>query len=89
LDVDSALPTCGVPLITGGADEDGAGGGAAAPGTRAVAADVADPYTFEATTVTRSVFPIWPDVGTKDDAVAPAIAAHAAPDESHAPHWNE
>jgi hypothetical protein len=90
VEADSALPTWGVPLTVGGDEDCGAVIVELVPGTDAVAADVAvpDPYAFEATTVTRSVFPIWLDVGTKDEAVAPEIDEQAPPVESQAPHWN-
>ena len=84
LDV-SVCPTCAVPEITGGDTSDGA----AISDTTAVCADVtvADPYLFDAVTLTRSVAPTSADPARYVCAVAPASEAHALPAESHRSHW--
>ena len=77
-------PTCGLPEIDGGAVL--AGGEAV---TTAVTAEVAAalPAEFEAVTVTASVEPRSADAIVYVAAVAPAMAAHDAPPESHRCHW--
>ena len=68
----------------------GGGGGALVPdATTAVAAEVAaaDPFRFDAVTITRSVFPTSADESVSVEVVAPPIAAQPAPEESHRSHW--
>jgi hypothetical protein len=94
----SVCPSCEVPLIVGGevtaggtAVEGGGGGGGVlkADATIVVAADVAaaDPFRFDAVTITRSVRPTSADESVFVEVVAPPIAAQPAPDESHRSHW--
>ena len=76
-----------MPLIVGddifvGADVVGAAV------TAAVGEEVAtaDPYLFEAVTLTRSVYPTSPETGLYDDDVPPE-SFEQAPDESQWTHW--
>jgi hypothetical protein len=74
----------GSDVFTGAATDD-AGAGATTPEAALVA--VPEPPAFDAVTTTRNVLPTSVDVNTIDDPVAPAIAKHEPPPESHRRHW--
>jgi hypothetical protein len=80
-------------LIVGGDVADGGvgagAGGLVAEATTAVCIEVAaaDPFRFDAVTITRSVCPTSAEESVFVEVVAPPIAAQPAPDESHRSHW--